>query len=78
MLNEHAKLRLEAQAFNFFQPSDFALPPLVFAGLPGNRSTQTGLGALTYATGPPTELLGVGLGGDSSPRTITFQARLEF
>ena len=36
------------------------------------------LGALTYAVSPPTGLLGVGLGGDSSPRMIAFQARLEF
>lgn len=35
-------------------------------------------GALTYTTSPPTGLLGVGLGGDSSPRMIAFQARLEF
>jgi hypothetical protein len=39
---------------------------------------QTGFGALTYTTSPPTGLLGVGLGGDSSPRMIAFQARLEF
>jgi hypothetical protein len=31
-----------------------------------------------YPTSPPTGLLGVGLGGDSSPRMIAFQARLEF
>jgi hypothetical protein len=41
-------------------------------------STQTGFGALTYTTAPPTGLLGVGSGGDSSPRMIAFQARLEF
>jgi hypothetical protein len=46
--------------------------------VPGNRATQTGFGALTYTTSPPTGLLGVGLGGDSSPRMIAFQARLEF
>jgi hypothetical protein len=31
-----------------------------------------------YATSPPTGLLGVGLGGDSTPRMIVFQARLEY
>jgi hypothetical protein len=31
-----------------------------------------------YPTSPPTGLLGVGLGGDSTPRMIAFQARLEF
>ena len=77
-LTEHTQLRVEAQAFNIFNHPNFALPSDVFAGVPGNRSTQTGFGALTYATAPPTGLLGVGLGGDSSPRMIAFQARLEF
>jgi hypothetical protein len=30
----------------------------------GKPTTQTGFGALTYTTFPPTGLLGVGLGGD--------------
>jgi hypothetical protein len=77
-LSERVKLRLEAQAFNIFNHPNFALPSNVYAGIPGNRSTQTGFGALTYTTAPPTGLLGVGLGGDSSPRMIGFQARLEF
>jgi hypothetical protein len=50
----------------------------VYAGIPGKSSTQTGFGALTYTTSPPTGLLGVGLGGDSSPRMVAFQARIEF
>ncbi len=77
-LSERVKLRVEAQAFNIFNHPNFALPSIVNAGIPGNRSTQTGFGALTYTTAPPTGLLGVGLGGDSSPRMIAFQARLEF
>jgi hypothetical protein len=77
-LREHLKLRLEAQAFNLFNHPNFALPSVVDAGIPGKPSTQTGFGALTYTTAPPTGLLGVGLGGDSSPRMIAFQARLEF
>jgi hypothetical protein len=77
-LNEHVKLRIDGQAFNIFDHPNFALPSLVYAGIPGDRSTQTGFGALTYTTAPPTGLLGVGLGGDSSPRMIAFQARLEF
>jgi hypothetical protein len=77
-LREHVKLRLEGQAFNLFNHPNFALPTVVYAGIPGRPSTQTGFGALTYATAPPTGLLGVGLGGDSSPRMIAFQARLEF
>jgi len=51
---------------------------MVLTGIPGKPSTQTGFGALTYTTSPPTGLLGVGLRGDSSPRMIAFQARLEF
>ena len=77
-LGERVELRLEAQAFNIFNHPNFALPSMVYAGVPGKPSTQTGFGALTYTTAPPTGLLGVGLGGDSSPRMIAFQARLEF
>jgi hypothetical protein len=77
-LSEHAKLRLEAQFFNLFNHPNFGLPSMVLAGIPGKPSTQTGFGALTYTTSPPTGLLGVGLGGDSSPRMIAFQARIEF
>jgi hypothetical protein len=77
-LTEHVKLRFEGQFFNVFNHPNFALPNMVQAGIPGNPSTQSGFGALTYTTSPPTGLLGVGLGGDSSPRMIAFQARLEF
>jgi hypothetical protein len=77
-LREHAKLRLEAQFFNLFNHPNFGLPSMVLAGIPGKPSTQTGFGALTYTVSPPTGLLGVGLGGDSSPRMIAFQARIEF
>lgn len=77
-LGERVKLRVDAQFFNLFNHPDFALPANVIAGIPGNPSTQTGFGALTYTTSPPTGLLGVGLGGDSSPRMLAFQARLEF
>ncbi len=77
-LNERVKLRLDGQFFNLFNHRNFALPVLGYAGVPGKLSTQTGFGALTATTAPPTGLLGVGLGGDSSPRMIAFQARLEF
>jgi hypothetical protein len=77
-LTEHVKLRFEGQFFNVFNHPNFALPNMVQAGIPGNPSTQSGFGALTYTTSPPTGLLGVGLGGDSSPRMIAFQARVEF
>jgi hypothetical protein len=77
-LREHLKLRIDGQFFNVFNHPNFGLPVLGYAGIPGNRSTQTGFGALTYTTAPPTGLLGVGLGGDSSPRMVALQARLEF
>jgi hypothetical protein len=77
-LSEHLKLRIESQFFNVFNHPNFALPSTVQAGIPGNLSTQGGFGALASTTSPPTGLLGVGLGGDSSPRMIAFQARLEF
>jgi hypothetical protein len=77
-LTEHMKLRFEGQFFNVFNHPNFGLPSVAQAGIPGNPSTQSGFGALTYTTSPPTGLLGVGLGGDSSPRMIAFQARLEF
>ncbi len=77
-LSERAKLRLEAQFFNVFNHPNFALPSMVLAGIPGKPSTQTGFGAFTSTTSPPTGLLGVGLGGDNSPRMIAFQARIEF
>ena len=76
--SERMKLRIDGQFFNVFNHPNFGLPVLEYAGIPGNPSTQTGFGALSYPTAPPTGLLGVGLGGDSSPRMIAFQARLEF
>jgi hypothetical protein len=77
-LTERVKLRIDGQFFNVFNHPNFGLPVLTYAGIPGQPSTQTGFGALSFTTSPPTGLLGVGLGGDSSPRMIAFQARLEF
>lgn len=77
-LSEHLRLRIDGQFFNVFNHPNFGLPVLGYAGVPGRPATQTGFGALTYTVSPPTGLLGVGLGGDSSPRMIAFQARLEF
>jgi len=77
-LNERLKMRFDAQFFNVFNHPNFGLPSMVLAGIPGKPSTQTGFGAISYATSPPTGLLGVGLGGDSTPRMIAFQLRLEF
>jgi len=77
-LKERLKLRIDGQFFNVFNHPNFGLPVVVNAGIPGKPSTQTGFGAIGYPTSPPTGLLGVGLGGDSSPRMVAFQARLEF
>ena len=70
-------MRAELQVFNLFNRANFALPTAI-AGVPGEPSTQTGFGALTYMTSPPTGLLGVGLGGDNSPRMIAVQLKLGF
>ena len=77
-LGERVRLRVDGQFFNLFNHPNFGLPSMVLAGIPGDPATETGFGALTYTTSPPTGLLGVGLGGDSSPREIAFQARIEF
>ena len=76
-ITEHVTLRFDTQVFNLFNHPNFALPSNQ-AGTPGIPSTQTGFGALTSTISPPTGLLGVGLGGDSSPRMIAFQGRIEF
>jgi hypothetical protein len=77
-LTERVKLRFDTQFFNVFNHPNFGLPSMVLAGIPGKPATQTGFGAITYATSPPTGLLGVGLGGDSTPRMVAFQLHLEF
>jgi len=77
-VSEHMILRFDVQFFNVFNHPNFGLPSTVLTGIPGKPSTQTGFGALAYTTSPPTGLLGVGLGGDSSPRMVAFQLRLEF
>jgi len=76
-LTNRVTLRFDTQFFNVFNHPNFALPDNQ-AGEPGEPSTQTGFGTITSTISPPTGLLGVGLGGDSSPRMIAFQGRLEF
>jgi hypothetical protein len=76
-ITEHVTLRFDTQFFNVFNHPNFALPSNQ-AGTPGKPATQTGFGAVTSTISPPTGLLGVGLGGDSSPRMIAFQGRIEF
>ena len=76
-ITEHVTFRFDTQFFNVFDHPNFALPTNQ-AGTPGEPATQTGFGALTSTISPPTGLLGVGLGGDSSPRMIAFQGRVDF
>ena len=77
LLTERVTFRFDTQVFNIFNHPNFALPTNQ-AGMPGKPATQTGFGAITSTISPPTGLLGVGLGGDSSPRMIAFQGRIEF
>ena len=70
-------LRFDTQFFNAFNHPNFALPSNVEAGVPGVYVPEK-LGTLESTISPPTGLLGVGLGGDSSPRMIAFQVRIEF
>jgi len=76
-LPENADLRFDVQMFNAFNHPNFALPSSVQAGVPGG-AIPAKFGTLESTISPPTGLLGVGLGGDSSPRMIAFQARFEF
>ena len=75
--SKRTTLRAEVQVFNLFNRPNFALPMAV-AGIPGQPGSQTGFGALTATTSEPTGLLGVGLGGDNSPRMIALQLKVEF
>jgi hypothetical protein len=74
---EQTSLRFDVQMFNAFNHPNFALPSSVEAGVPGTYIPPK-FGTLESTISPPTGLLGVGLGGDSSPRMIAFQARIEF
>jgi hypothetical protein len=74
---EHTSLRFDVQMFNAFNHPNFALPSSVEAGVPG-ESIPPKFGTLESTISPPTGLLGVGLGGDSSPRMIAFEGRIEF
>jgi hypothetical protein len=75
-IREGISFRFDAQMFNAFNHPNFALPSEVEAGVPG--SVPSRFGTLESTIAPPTGLLGVGLGGDSSPRMIAFQGRIEF
>ena len=76
-LHEGLTFRFDTQMFNAFNHANFALPSNVEAGVPGGLIPAR-FGTLQSTISPPTGLLGVGLGGDSSPRMISFQGRLEF
>jgi len=76
-IREGITFRLDAQLFNAYNHPNFALSGNVQAGVPGT-SIPARFGTLESTISPPTGLLGVGLGGDSSPRMIAFQGRIEF
>jgi hypothetical protein len=76
-IHEAITFLLDCQMFNAFNHPNFALPSEVEAGVPGG-SIPARFGTLESTISPPTGLLGVGLGGDSSPRMIAFQGRIEF
>ncbi len=76
-ITKAVSLRFDTQLFNAFNHPNFALPSNVQAGVPGVYIPAK-FGTLESTISPPTGLLGVGLGGDSSPRMIAFQARIEF
>jgi hypothetical protein len=76
-IHEGVAFRLGLQMFNAFNHPNFALPSEVEAGVPGG-SIPARFGTLESTISPPTGLLGVGLGGDSSPRMIAFQGRIQF
>ena len=63
---EGFSFRFDVQMFNAFNHPNFALPSEVEAGQPG-ISVPARFGTLERTISPPTGLLGVGLGGDSSP-----------
>jgi len=77
LITEAVSLRFDTQFFNAFNHPNLALPSNVEAGVPGVYIPAK-FGTLESTISPPTGLLGVGLGGDSSPRMIAFQARIEF
>ena len=76
-VTERVTFRFDTQMFNAFNHPNFALPSSVEAGVPG-VFIPARFGTLQSTISPPTGLLGVGLGGDSSPRMIAFQGRIEF
>jgi hypothetical protein len=76
-IREGLTFRFDTQMFNAFNHANFALPSNVQAGVPGGLIPAR-FGTLQSTISPPTGLLGVGLGGDSSPRMIAFQGRIEF
>ena len=76
-IREGITFRLDMHMFNAFNHPNFALPNEVEAGVPSG-SIPARFGTLESTISPPTGLLGVGLGGDSSPRMIAFQGRIEF
>ncbi|MGH9541623.1 MAG: hypothetical protein ACRD2H_07045 [Terriglobales bacterium] len=80
---ERVGLRLDFQAYNFFNHANFANPSAsgnVFQTYKGgpNRTLLAGPNAIDSLTSPNNGLLGDGNGGDSNPRMIALQAKVVF
>jgi hypothetical protein len=67
---ENATLGIGFQFFNVLNHPNF--------GLPNSDSSGGGFGQIGYMEQPPTGILGVGLGGDTSARMIQLKVRLQF
>jgi hypothetical protein len=67
---EGASLGIGFQFFNFFNHPNFQTPD--------NSINDPTYGALVGTAGPPTSILGSGLGGDVSPRMIQLKVQLQF
>lgn len=67
---ERAEIGIGFQFFNFFNHPNF--------GLPVSNISNPGFGGIYYMAGPPTSILGSGLGGDISPRMIQLKTLFQF
>ncbi len=67
---ENAVLGIGFQFYNLFNHPNF--------GVPDPFTNDPGFGQIFYMEMPPTGILGMGLGGDASPRNIQLKAQLQF
>ena len=77
-LTEHVKLRFDASVFQRLQPSEFRAAQHGAGGHSGESFDTDWLRRAHLHHFSAHRLAGRGLGGDSTPRMIAFQARVEF